>query len=154
MLIIGCGQQQEPQAGNDVLVQKIDSLEQQLANAYKPGLGEFMTAIQEHHAKLWFAGQNENWKLADFEMKEIGESITDIKQFNQDRKEIEKIGILQPALDSVAAALSAKDKNRFITGFKLLTNSCNNCHKANDFEFNVVKIPESQTFSNQEFKPQ
>lgn len=154
MLIIGCGQQQEPQAGNDVLVQKIDSLEQQLANAYKPGLGEFMTAIQEHHAKLWFAGQNGNWKLADFEMKEIGESITDIKQFNQDRKEIEKIGILQPALDSVAAALSAKDKNRFITGFKLLTNSCNNCHKANDFEFNVVKIPESQTFSNQEFKPQ
>lgn len=153
MLIIGCGQQQEPQAGNDVLVQKIDSLEQQLANAYKPGLGEFMTAIQEHHAKLWFAGQNGNWKLADFEMKEIGESITDIKQFNQDRKEIEKIGILQPALDSVAAALSAKDKNRFITGFKLLTNSCNNCHKANDFEFNVVKIPESQTFSNQEFKP-
>ena len=35
-----------------------------------PGFEEFMSNIQAHHAKLWFAGQNHNWKLADFEIHE------------------------------------------------------------------------------------
>ena len=35
---------------------KIDSLQRRLDDAYRPGLGEFMSGIQVHHAKLWFAG--------------------------------------------------------------------------------------------------
>ena len=34
---------------------------------YKPGLGEFMTATQLRHAKLWFAGKDNNWDLAAYE---------------------------------------------------------------------------------------
>src|ERR1700746_2670892 len=63
---------------------RIDSLQNELKNAYRPGLGEFMLAIQLHHAKLWFAGQNQNWPLADFEVHEILESLDDIRQFCQD----------------------------------------------------------------------
>ena len=32
--------------------------------SYAPGLGEFMTATQLRHAKLWFAGRMNNWDLA------------------------------------------------------------------------------------------
>ncbi len=53
---------------------QIDSLRQKLEQI-KPGLGEIMAVIQTHHAKLWFAGINENWKLADFEVKEIKEMV-------------------------------------------------------------------------------
>lgn len=63
-----------------VLQHRIDRLERQLADTYKPGFGEFMSSIQAHHSKLWFAGQNENWKLADFEVHEIMESIADIQK--------------------------------------------------------------------------
>ncbi|HVX51453.1 MAG TPA: hypothetical protein VHB48_14915, partial [Chitinophagaceae bacterium] len=52
------------QANNQQLLAKIDSLQKQLDSAYKPGLGEFMGGIQMHHAKLYFAGQSGNWKLA------------------------------------------------------------------------------------------
>ncbi|MBL0268653.1 MAG: hypothetical protein IPP99_08310 [Chitinophagaceae bacterium] len=48
------------QTDNKQLQNRIDSLEIQLANSYKPGFGELMSSIQTHHAKLWFAGQNEN----------------------------------------------------------------------------------------------
>ena len=58
---------------------QINSLQNKLDNTYKPGLGEFMSGIQVHHNKLWFAGQNQNWKLADFEINEIKESLDDIK---------------------------------------------------------------------------
>ncbi len=47
------------------LKQRIDTLQKKIDDAYKPGLGEFMSGVQVHHAKLWFAGKNNNWKLAD-----------------------------------------------------------------------------------------
>jgi hypothetical protein len=43
---------------SDVQAQ-VDSLQNKLNNSYKPGLGEFMSGIQVHHAKLWFAGINQ-----------------------------------------------------------------------------------------------
>ena len=40
---------------------------------YAPGLGEIMGGIQTHHAKLWFAALNNNWKLSEYEIDEIKE---------------------------------------------------------------------------------
>lgn len=44
---------------------------------YQPGLGEFMTATQLRHAKLWFAGEQNNWDLAAYEIDEIKEGLED-----------------------------------------------------------------------------
>ena len=41
---------------------------------YKPGLGELMTLNQMRHAKLWYAGQSENWPLAEYELDELQEA--------------------------------------------------------------------------------
>jgi len=71
----------------------IDSLQDKLNKTYRPGLGEFMTGIQVHHAKLWFAGQNQNWSLADFEIHEIGESLDDINEFCKIGEPIKLAGI-------------------------------------------------------------
>src|SRR5437588_7093357 len=79
---------------SDKLQVQVDSLQKKLSATYKPGLGEFMLGIQEHHAKLWFAGINNNWELADFEVHEIGETLDDIKQYCTDRPEIKSIGII------------------------------------------------------------
>jgi hypothetical protein len=135
-----------------VLQNRIDSLETKLADSYKPGFGEFMTGIQAHHSKLWFAVQNENWKLADFEVHEIIEAIEDIQKYQTERKESKMIGMIDPALDSVTKAIDQKNSAMFKSSYILLTNTCNNCHRETDFEFNIVKIPTNQPFSNQEFK--
>lgn len=137
-----------------VLQTHIDSLEKKIATTYKPGFGEFMSDIQAHHAKLWFAGQNKNWKLADFEIHEIMESIAAIQQYETERKESQIIGMIDPAIDSVSNAINQKNTALFNSSYTLLTNTCNNCHHATNFEFNVVKIPDSQSFSNQDFKVQ
>jgi hypothetical protein len=71
-----CDQQTD---NNKILQNRIDTLEKKLSDTYKPGFGEFMSSIQVHHSKLWFAGQNQNWKLADFEIHEIMEAIENIK---------------------------------------------------------------------------
>jgi hypothetical protein len=137
---------------NKIWQNKIDSLEKKLAKTYTPGFGEFMSNIQVHHAKLWFAGQNQNWRLADFELHEIKETLEAIQQYQTRRKESEKVPILYPALDNVDTAIQHQNKNEFTRAFVLLTNTCNNCHQATNFEFNVVTIPHSVPFTNQDFK--
>lgn len=130
---------------------KVDSVKQ-TSSSYAPGLGEFMTSIQIHHAKLWFAGQAQNWELANFEVHEILEALDDIKNFNSDRPESKSIDMIQPALDSVNRAIVAMDVKQFSTSFTSLTQGCNGCHRATHHAFNVVKIPDAPPFSNQDFR--
>ncbi len=148
-ILIACNQ---PNNQLSQMQSKTDSLEKQLDKTYKPGLGEFMTGIQLHHAKLWFAGQNQNWPLADFEIHEIQEALDDIDEFCKDRPEVKSIGMLKPAIDSVTDAIRQKNLQSFKNSFSLLTNTCNNCHKATDHAFNVVIIPTNPPVSNQDFR--
>jgi hypothetical protein len=146
LLLISCNDSNKIQ-------EQIDNLKTKSANIYKPGFGEFMTYIQIHHAKLWFAGKNQNWELANFELDEIVETIEAIKQYEKEREEIKVLPILNPALDSVRKAINVKDLKSFTQSFANLTKTCNACHQSVKFGFNVVKIPDTPPFSNQEFSP-
>jgi hypothetical protein len=148
-ILLSCNQQ-----GTDtrILQSRIDSLQKKLDNSYKPGLGEFMSGIQIHHAKLWFAGTAGNWGLSDFETKEIQEAIDDIQIYCTDRPEVASISMIKPALDSINEAIKNKSISQFKSSFNLLTNTCNNCHRITKHEFNVIQIPNTPPFTNQRFQ--
>lgn len=131
------------------LQNQIDSLQ---ANAYKPGFGEFMSNIQVHHIKLWYAGQNENWKLADFEINEIKESLDGIKKYCTDRPETNSIGMIEQPLQNVSNAIQQKNTAEFKNSYIIFTATCNSCHQATQHGFNVITIPTAPPFSNQNFK--
>ena len=140
------------QTSNDKRLQaRIDSLETRLDDTYKPGFGEFMSSVQVHHAKLWFAGQNQNWKLADFEINEIKESLDDISKYCTDRIESKSIEMIENPLDSVSNAIQHQNLQQFESTYVLLTNTCNNCHRETEHEFNVITIPKTPPVSNQKF---
>jgi len=141
------------QSADQRLQAKVDSLQAKLNDTYKPGLGEFMMGIQEHHAKLWYAGVNKNWQLADFEVHEIGETLDDVKKYCTDRPEIKSLGIIDPAVNAIKAAISKQDADKFKAGFIELTNGCNSCHKDNQHGFNILTIPTAPPVTNQDFKP-
>ncbi len=90
-LLFGCSHvsmKQEPSISNP------DSLAAQLAELkelYRPGLGEIMGGIQTHHAKLWYAAINDNWKLADYEIAEIKERIDEAAEIETNRPEVKTI---------------------------------------------------------------
>jgi len=130
---------------------QIDDLTVQLANSYKPGFGEFMSNIQVHHAKLWFAGKNKNWELAAFEVHEIEESLEAIQKYQKERNESQAIAVINPSIDSVKIAIAQQNSILFVRSYTGLTNTCNTCHQAVQFGFNVVKIPDTPPYSNQEY---
>ncbi|HCY76723.1 MAG TPA: hypothetical protein DHV28_12455 [Ignavibacteriales bacterium] len=131
--------------------EKVNNPEAMALDTYKPGFGEFMTNVQIHHAKLWFAGKYQNWALADFELNEISETIDAIKKYQQERPETKVLSILNPAMDSVRVSIRQQDQKLFVKSFTDLTNTCNACHQSVKFGFNVVKIPDTPPFSNQDF---
>lgn len=149
-ILVGCNQQSD---NSQLLRERIDSLQSRVDNAYSPGLGEFMSGIQTHHAKLWFAGSSANWELADFEMHEIDEALEDIEKFNSHRPEVKAIGMIEPAIDSVTYAIKQRDLAEFKNSYTILTNSCNNCHRATGHGYNVIITPSISPTSNQNFKP-
>lgn len=130
---------------------QLDSLKQ---SSYKPGLGDFMSRIQVHHAKLYFAGTNSNWQLADFEIHELRETVEGIVKYRSDRKESQMVIMLYPVLDSVSMSVKQQNPELFKTTYTALTGTCNNCHDAVNYKFNYVKIPDAPPFSNQVFEPQ
>ena len=149
LILSSCKQSDSSQ---QTLQNRIDSLKAQLNSCYKPGFGEFMSTVQVHHNKLWFAGTNQNWKLADFEVGEIQESIDGIRKYCTDRSETQSLPMINPALDAVRKAIQQQNIKSFKKSYITLTNACNSCHRITQHEFNVITVPSEPPFSNQDFK--
>ncbi|HVY75249.1 MAG TPA: hypothetical protein VG890_10485 [Puia sp.] len=154
ILLFAAACQQPKSQEINLLKTRIDSLQQTIANSYRPGLGEFMSAIQLHHEKLWFAGKNQNWALADFEIHEIMEALDDINHYCQDRPEVRDLPMISPALDSLAGSIKNKNLSTFNRNYFVLTETCNSCHQATQHGFNRIKVPETSSFPDQDFSVQ
>src|ERR1700760_5174416 len=84
---------------------------------YEPGLGEFMTATQLRHAKLWFAGKNLNWGLAAYEVDEIKEGLEDASKLHATFEGIPVADmiktIIDPRIEKLEKAIAAKSGTQF-----------------------------------------
>src|SRR5271170_2690434 len=100
---------------------------------YAPGLGEFMTATQLRHAKLWFAGEAKNWPLAAFEIDEIKEGLDDAAKQFPTHDGVPVAAMIEAStkapLDELDKAVEAKSSTKFNTAFDDLTKACNSCHE-------------------------
>ena len=144
------------QTPNDAvsLQPEIDSLKLRLMKIYTPGMGEIMTTIQLHHAKLWFAGIHQNWPLAKFELGDIESGFAKLQQFHGEQPEAKIAPMIMLPLDSVNAAIEMKNQAGFRKSFMFLTNTCNSCHQAVKRPYNVIIIPKDPPVTNQKFEVQ
>lgn len=125
--------------------------------AYRPGLGEFMTLTQLRHAKMWFAGKQRNWDLAAYEIDEIKEGLEDAARLHPTLDKIpiaEMIkAIIDPRIEQLAKSVEAKDSSQFSAAFDELTNGCNTCHAAANKPFIRIQRPAAPPVTNQDFAP-
>jgi hypothetical protein len=124
-----------------------------------PGLGEIMTLNQMRHAKLWRAGEAQNWSLAAYELDELQEGFDDVIRFHPTHKDAPlPLSALVPKImaepmQGVRHAVESKNREAFVAAYDGLTNACNSCHQATNFGFNVVRRPaDASWFSNQDFE--
>jgi len=127
------------------------------AAGYVPGLGELMTLQQMRHAKLWLAGSQKNWPLADYELDELREGFDDVQKLHATHDGI-PVGAMAkslttPPVEALAKAIDAKDAAAFTKSFDQLTEACNSCHRAAKHGFIVITRPATSPFPNQKFAP-
>ena len=157
IFLAGCSQQQNV-TSNAALEAKVASLEKSIEDL-KPGLGEIMGVIQQHHAKLYYAGTKGNWPLADYELSEIQESLDDVTKFYPTFKDVpvpltQLVPTMTKAtLAQVRATIDQKNEKSFVQAFSALSGSCSNCHEAANHPFVKIQSPTEGMFSDQKFTP-
>ncbi len=128
-----------------------------LAADYAPGLGEIMSVVQQHHAKLFYAGHAANWDLARYELEELQEDLDDASKARHEFKTLKTPlkdlipAMTKPQLEKISAAIEKKSKVEFAKSFQALTVSCNSCHHVAEHPFIVIQVPTQPAFPNQRF---
>jgi hypothetical protein len=126
--------------------------------SYEPGLGEFMTATQLRHAKLWFAGKQNNWDLAAYEIDEIKEGLEDAARLHPtfDGVPVAEMikTIIDPRIEELEKAVRAKSNAKFMVAFDELTSGCNSCHAGANKPFIRIQRPTESPLTNQNFAPE
>jgi len=129
------------------------------AAPFVPGLGEIMSLQQMRHTKLWLAGKAGNWKLAQYEVEELGEGFDDVVKLHPTHKDspvAPKDAIprmVSAPLEDLRRSIERQDAAAFASAYDALTLACNDCHAATNFGFNRVQRPANNPYPNQVFEP-
>lgn len=116
---------------------------------------ETMGYYQRFSHKLWLAGENKNWELADFythELEEVTERLIEGNVIHDDYN-LSNLSeaMLLPKIEKVEQAIRQKDEVLFLENYELLISSCNLCHNTTKHNFIKITIPNDSTVWNQEF---
>ena len=121
-------------------------------------LGQQMLELQIRHARLWYAGQRDNWTLAVFQLAEFREAIDGIVEANGEHPALQPERLadvmpmhMGPPLKALQAAVDGKDRAAFTAAYDQLTAACNACHEAASFGFNRFQRPRTPLLDNQQY---
>jgi hypothetical protein len=143
-------------------VEALESRQAQLAEnaAPKAELGQQMLLIQLRHGRLWAAGENKDWLLAQFQLAELNEALDDVVEQNGDAAALQpqKLSvvlpaIMKPAVSQLRKAIDDHDLAAFETAYDGLSSACSSCHKAADHGFLVIQRPKTPVLDNLRTEP-
>jgi hypothetical protein len=149
----------EPNGGGITALQEsLKRVQAELAAAKElgPGLGEYMTTIQLHTAKLWFAAKASNWELAAYELHELEETMEAVKKLNVEKNGVKITGVMDAVLQTQIAQLeeSIKRKNQteFQKSYDETLSACNGCHTESGHKYIQLIRPTAPPVTNQKWE--
>ena len=126
------------------------------AKELAPGLGEFMTTIQLHAAKLWFAAKAANWELAEYELDELKETMEAVKALNAEKGGVKISNVLDAVLRTQVAQLAESIKRKssaeFQKSYDETLSACNGCHAESEHKFIQIVRPSGSPVTNQKWE--
>ena len=108
------------------------------------GLDVAMVEIGYRYQELYWAGQDDNWEYASYQLDKIKLSLTNSIERRPLRKEFGNY-FLENDFPLMGEAVSKKDTTVFNDAFQIFTLSCNSCHAKEKVPFFNVTIPVVRT---------
>jgi hypothetical protein len=141
----GCGRQDNAIQALEARVQKLE--------AAAPGVGSTMSAVQMHFAKLYFAGQVQNWGLAEFELHEVEENLEKAVALRPEEKGVNLVNLTdafkRTQLTALRQAIENKNTHAFEGAYNEAIAVCNGCHEETARPFLVITLPTAPPVTNQ-----
>ena len=107
--------------------------------------------------KLAFAGREQNWVLAAYELKQLSDAFDRLSlqwpQWRQQRMVELVETIVRDPLFQLDYAIKNKDEAMFAEYYGQLTDACNVCHQAALQTPVVIQDPKEAMFPDQDFRP-
>ncbi len=162
--LAACSVKPASEADNAQLKQQLQALQQQVdalkANQEPVELGQQMLELQTRHARLWAAGQAENWLLAHFMLAELDETLGAVVAKNGDHAALQPArlaevlpSMMDPAIKNMRIAIDAGDKAAFEKAYDGLSEACTRCHQAAGNDFLVMQRPRTPVLDNLDAAP-
>jgi len=121
-----------------------------------PGLGEYMTTIQLHAGKLWFAAKAANWELALYELHEMEETMEAVKKLNAEKNGVKISGVMDAVLRTqitqLEQTIKRKNSGEFHKAYDETLNACNGCHTESGHKFIQIIRPAVPPVTNQRWE--
>lgn len=122
-----------------------------------PGLGEYMSTIQLHAGKMWFAARAANWELAAYEVDELKETLEAAEKLHEEKNGVKISPLLDAVLKTQVAGLEEAVKSgsapKFQKSYDETLAACNSCHAEAGFKFIHIVRPTAPPVSNQRWEP-
>jgi hypothetical protein len=103
------------------------------------GFDVTMVEVGYRYAELHWAGQDQNWPYAAYQIEKIRTAVA--LGLQRRPRRARSAAVLESALTPLAAAVRAHDQSAFTARFAQLTATCNACHRAEAVPFMHVVTP-------------
>jgi hypothetical protein len=114
-----------------------------------------MSNMQRYMDKLYFAGTEQNWKLAEFYLHEIHEQVEAIEEahITEDGLNLSQLAPehLETQIQSCSHVAREHDAGAFLEHYHTLVNQCNACHLTTRHGFIQIRIPDHSMIRNQQY---
>ncbi|MEX2531037.1 MAG: hypothetical protein WD960_09720 [Gemmatimonadota bacterium] len=131
---------------------RLVELREELSDRFTPGLHTLMVDLGMRHASLWFAGEAENWPLADYMSHELEELVGEIEELHPVYDEVQVAAMIRemthPAMEALEDAVEDGDRAAFVEAHDRLTQACNACHTASNRAALVIQRPTAPPLTN------
>ena len=136
--LFSCNQKQETAQGDwikGIEAEQIKTIEKQFR-----GFDNAMVETGYRYQELYWAGQDQNWEYADYQLEKIKIAIENgLERRPKRAKSAEHF--LSYTLPEMKKSIESKDKMIFNKNFQTMTINCNSCHAMEKVPFFNVQIP-------------
>lgn len=108
----------------------------------QPGLGTIMMEYSFRFGTMYYAAQGGNWKLADYQLKEMTE-IQEVGEHTRPGRAQALKAFEEKSLGPIAAAIKEQNLKAFNVAFQAGVKACNECHVYQSFGFIHYQLPKS-----------
>ena len=108
----------------------------------QPGVGTVMIEYSYRFGALYYAANGGNWKLAEYQLKEMTE-IQEVGETTRPARARALKDYEGKFLDPLGDAIKAKDTKKFNVAFQSALKACNECHVDQAFPFIKYELPKA-----------